>query len=667
MCPRDHGERMAVLINNPSPAPDVPTIGDERRAAWLLSDYGSTSWHVSDTHQKERVATIDFDYPLANGRSLLESERLLATVKEYAWWIRDPRFSAIDDAETHKVLVRNLMHLTHRLSLENIQSFSQLVPYDIERLVELCRFGLDSVLDASARIGRHLAALVEGPGLPVRTREGRSTRLVAAEQIIQGADLPTSCSRLPRVSWRIASCAQAHGLHVRPVAEEEPLLVNQTVQALQRWLDPIEQLYAMRRHAKAETLTFKPFPQGAAKVAGVKGVVAERTLTPPPRLVLHLLEGAARRLVEQPLQVPRTLASVRTMATACWIIIATFTARRLEEINELEDGCLHGDASNGRWLEIYIEKTLQRKEMIPVPLIVEKAVRVLETISADARRNTGDKLLFQWLDNDGRARFIDVARHLDAFAEAVGVPLHNEKGRASEAWHWHPHQFRRFFAILYFYRFDGSSIEALSHHLRHFNLEMTKRYITRDKEVAALWTDVEWGYMGHVARAIVAGERSVSGSAGGRLSKAASRLKDKYQSLLRVALPDAAGTALKLVMMRNGMVLTPKPWVTCSCPRTTDAAAKAACRTGQPASVGPDFAKAGPTVCSGCPHAIIEANRERVILDEARHLAAACKVGSRADTLFGEMERARLVDVTLAREAGYNAMIQAEDKREGRS
>src|SRR5690606_6932104 len=146
------------------------------------------------------------------------------------------------------------------------------------------------------------------------------------------------------------------------------------------------------------------------------------------------------------------------------------------------------------------------------------------------------------------------------------------------AWHWHPHQFRRFFAVLYFYRFESGSIEVLSHHLRHFSLEMTRRYITEDAEVAALWTDTEWDYMGQVARSIVSGERSISGSAGERLKKTAKRLIDVFRRKLQVATPERVGASLTLIMQRQGMVLTPKPWVTCSCPRTREAAAKAGCR-----------------------------------------------------------------------------------------
>ena len=46
----------------------------------------------------------------------------------------------------------------------------------------------------------------------------------------------------------------------------------------------------MRRHMEAETIPFKPFPQGAAKVAAVKGIPAERTPILSPRLALYLFE-----------------------------------------------------------------------------------------------------------------------------------------------------------------------------------------------------------------------------------------------------------------------------------------------------------------------------------------------------------------------------------------
>lgn len=659
----------------PTAQPEIKARTDQdRRASWLHSAYSDQVWIVSDTHNQSPTAKIDFGFMLADGRSLMEVDRLRATVKEYAWWVRDPRFSRIDDAATHTQMVRNLMNLAHALTIRGIWSFAHLQPYDLEQLIEECRFGSDAVLRASDRMQTYLQALAADSerdpkpfgGLPqyVRPSTGIPTGLIHTAEVVAACNLPASATLLPRVSALIRRAAVANGLGVKnaTLAEDIPQLTNVTVQALQRWLDPLEQLYAMRRHIDGEAITFKPFPRGAARVAAVKGVGTERTPTPPPHLALHLLEHAARSIFESDVEARADIVdrkAVVSVATACWIVIAAFSARRKAEIDDLRDGCLRGNDTDGWWLQIYIEKTLQRRDWIPVPTLVARAVATLSTISRAAREASRTDHLFQWLDPDGEPASLGVTRYLDDFALQVGVPLHRSSASEGTPWHWHPHQFRRFFAILYFYRFEGATLEALSHHLRHFSLEMTKRYVTQDPEAAALWTDVEWGYMGHVARSITAGERSVSGGAGERLKKAAHRLLDGLRRKLQVTSPDRAGASLALIMQRQGLVLSPKPWVTCSCPQTNEAAKQAACRRGhanEADTVGPDFAQAGPTVCSACPHAIIEERGRTVVDVELNHLEAAAEHGIRTGTVFGALEAARIADIRRARELRYNAV-----------
>lgn len=656
-------------VPQPSASPDVSDIDERRRATWLLSAYSDPVWTVAGTHDPERTATIDFRLRLADGRYLVDADRLCATVREYAWWVRDPRYSRIDDAVTHSVMVGNLMNLAHAITVREMVSFAHLQPYDLEQLIEDCRYGADAVLQASERVEAYLQELRAANdvdpkpfgGLPryIHLPSGRPTNRIHSEPIMVACHLPTGASRLPRVAALIARAAEANGLKLRSGVTTGEIAPpsNVTVQALQRWLDPLEQLYAMRRKVDAESIGFKPFPRGAARVAAVKGVGTERTPTPPPRLALHLMEHAARWIFDhEPAANTADRRDVLRMAAACWIIIAAFSARRAGEIDDLLEGCLRGDDVSGWWLHVYIEKTLQRKEWIPVPGLVARAVGTMSSISAAARQGSGTDQLFQWQRPDGECARLDVGRRLDDFAEAVKVPPHHPRGEAAVSWHWHPHQFRRFFAVLYFYRFEGATIEALSHHLRHFNLEMTKRYVTQDPEVAALWTDVEWGYTGHVARSIVAGERSVSGSAGERLKKAARRLVDVFRRKMRVASPERVGASLALVMQRQGMVLTPKPWVTCSCPRTRDAAAKAACRHGSSddtEAVGPDFARAGPSVCASCPHAITEGARRSVVDAEVTHLEAAAASEARQGTLFGALEGARVIELAQVRDTRY--------------
>ncbi len=642
-----------------------PTLDGRRRAHWLLNDYSEHRWTVADSLDLTKTAVIDFTVPLADGTPLNEAPRLYATVKEYAWWVRDPRYSRIDDAFAHATMVRNLVMLAHAVTLRGLRSFAHLQPYDVEQLVEDCRYGVDAVLHASERVEAHLISLAEANlarpapfgGLPryVNAVTGRSTNTVFSTAIVSACHLPAAAAKLPRVSTLIARAAEANGLRGVSSADR-PLdpLPNVTVQALQRWLDPLEQLHAMRHRIEAESIGFRPFPRGAARVAAVKGVGTRRTPIPPPKLALHLLEHAARWVTDHAKADIGSIADirdVRRLATACWILIAAFTARRDEEIDDLSEGCLEGDEADGWWLEVYIEKTLQRKEKIPVPGLVASAIRLMMRISEEARGQSGSDRLFQWQTADGRLVWLDVGRHLDDFAAAVDVPDHRPRGAPPVPWHWHPHQFRRFFAVLYFHRFDGARIEALSHHLRHFNLEMTRRYVTQDPEVAALWTDVEWGYMGEIARSIAAGERSVAGAMGERLKTTARRLVDLFRRKLQVASPERIGASMTMMMQRQGLVITPKPWVTCSSPRTADAAARAACRRignqGREA-IGPDFANAGPTVCPSCPHAIIEGDRRPFVSREVAALEAVSITRPRQGTVFGELEALRVVDVQRA-------------------
>jgi hypothetical protein len=657
--------------------PDNTADGSHARSApWLQSPYPDSVWIVADTWDASRTATIDFNFMLADGRALPQVERLYATIKEYAFFVRDDRFAAIDDAKTHVVMVRGLMYIAHALTLRKIFSFSHVQPFDLKEIIEECRFGADSVAHASERVDKYLSTLAAtniGPppegsghkpfgGLPRQTNQSKGQiNVVSSSAIVSACNLPSAATFFPGVATLISKAAKANGLNsnnnnydsddIRPAK-------NVTVQAMQRWLAPIEQLYTMRRQIEAESIDFKPFPQGAGKVASVKGVGTERTPTPPPSLALHLLEQSARKLFDQKIDEIGTMGRIPILrlATACWIIIAAFTARRDEEVDDLRIGCIRGDDTNGYWLHVYIEKTLQRKEWIPVPSLVARAVTTLTVISESARAKSGSDQLFQWLDLDGEIHRIDVGRYLDDFAAEVNVPLHCVKGKAPSAWHWHPHQFRRFFAILYFYRYEGANIETLSYFLRHFSLEMTKRYVTQDPEAAALWTDVEWGYMGHVARTIVAGERSISGSAGERLKKLSLRLIDLFRRKLYITSPDRIGASLTLLMQRHGMVLTPKPWVTCSCPKTAEAASKAACRkqtTSERNAVGPDFAHAGPTVCSNCPHAITEGARSGVLDREVDHLETAASCAARTNTIFGELEAARVLELREVRDSRY--------------
>lgn len=639
--------------------------GSDWQAAWLLSAYPDPIWTVADTLDPSKTATLDFRLPLFDGRCLTATPRLYSTVKEYARWVRDPRFSRIDDSETHVTMVRTLMYVAHALSVEGIVSFFHLEPYDIDRLVEKLQHGTVGATSAIKRIEGFVAALgnTNSDGLRQLDRlkeytikaAGKSNRVLDRARIVSECNLPAGIIGRPAVSALFEKIAKDYGLDSQASTgnPKAPLLPPQplTTQALARYLEPIEQLWAMRRHIQAESISFKPFPLGAAKVAAVKGSEAARTATPPPRLALYLLSRSADVVLGTniaSIQFSIDRSEITHAATACWILIAAFSARRHDEIDGLTSDCIAGNDTDGWSLRSFIGKTLQREEWIPVPSLVARAVDILVAISQRARSLGKSQKLFQWLTPNGQVVGIDAGQYLDEFAAKVEVPPYIADQEKPEYWHWHAHQFRRFFAILYFYRYEDASIETLSHHLRHFSIEMTRRYVTMDPEVAALWTDVEWGYMGHVARQIASGERSVSGAAGTRLKRAARRLVDTFRRRLHVVSPERVGATLANMMQRKGLVLTPKPWVTCTCPLTAEAALAAACRRGErvaPNSVGPNFANAGPTVCPSCPHGMTEGAKRPYVEAEAAYVEAAVEAEITSPTIFGTLQRSRVIEL----------------------
>lgn len=652
-------------------------VNDSRRAPWLLSDYTSPIWVVIDLDDPDHPVTIDFRYRLADGRYLTEVDSLYRTIKEYAWWLRDPAIGGLHAADTQRNKVWGLMAVAHALTLQGLWSFADVDPHVARGISTSAAYGVDGLLQAHTRLGRYLDDLesrhAQNPmpdrGLPrYETLHGIATDRIASSEVLKECRLPSGISRMPRVAWlmRLAAVRASlrHGVEVSVDCPEPSLL---TSIAMLRFLSPLEELYDWRHRIKADCPPVKPFDSGALQVCDVLGRKTRRVPTPPPRQALALLESAATWVVDygpQLLEVAEKMQSFRELpdnqrnknlaglerilpsmgpeggpwpcclrmftsakafhfhdaikylSAACWVVIATFTARRAKELSKLTANAVQGSERDGWWLHVHIAKTLRRKEWIPVPSIVVQAIRVMEAISGRARELSGDERLFQWLNpftrQDGVAAMaLQPGRYLDAFAAHVSVPKVVAKDKTERDWHWTTHQLRRFFAILYFYRYEGATLEVLSHHLRHFNLEMTRVYVTRDPDVLALWLDAEWGYQGDLVRAIVMDERRVLGGAAARISKAARRIAGVLRRQLKIITPARIADAVQQLLRRRGVVLSAKPWVTCTCPATSKAAVSAQCRRGAVDSnaVGPDFAAAGPDVCASCPWAYIDESR----------------------------------------------------------
>ena len=82
--------------------------------------------------------------------------------------------------------------------------------------------------------------------------------------------------------------------------------------------------------------------------------------------------------------------------------------------------------------------------------------------------------------------------------------------------------------MLHFWRYEPGDVAALAHHLRHFDLEMTRKYVTEDG-FARIWQDVAEEHQRDVLASVVDGSRWVGGPAGDQLKARIEALGHRYR------------------------------------------------------------------------------------------------------------------------------------------
>lgn len=194
---------------------------------------------------------------------------------------------------------------------------------------------------------------------------------------------------------------------------------------------------------------------------------------------------------------PSFIDLIKIIQTAIIIIVGVNHARRKNEIigsNGLPYGLYHGCVKSIECdfqyykLDIYIEKTLRDWTEMSCNKLVADAVGVLERIRlfsnplddtlpsllpGDLRDRT--KKLFVWAnlrysdsDKSDHWKEYHFLNHSAWFFKLAGTKKIDFRS----------HQFRRFFSLIYTYRYDNAVLQALSQHLWHFNLDRTRVYIT---------------------------------------------------------------------------------------------------------------------------------------------------------------------------------------------
>ena len=281
----------------------------------------------------------------------------------------------------------------------------------------------------------------------------------------------------------------------------------------------------------------------------------------------------------------------------CSVILLAFTAGRESSIGDLRFGCMKKIAGL-RYINLYIPKTLRRYEDLPTVELVEKAVSVLERLSATARKKTRSDHLFQFDDLVGdRVKGVRFDTVYPNFFDFIDMPR-DEDGAF---WKLSEHQFRRFFAIMYFYRYgkdNDSDFESLMYFLRHCDWSMTDRYLT-EEEQGRIFREVEEEWLSHV---IVTGkpvDQSLQ-----NLMVDVNKVKESVINGTTIAREKDAERALKRVQ-DDGLVFEFLSFGAVCLGLSPGRAEIAECAIEIDGEFAPRLHKASESLCSGCSNYVV--------------------------------------------------------------
>jgi integrase len=173
--------------------------------------------------------------------------------------------------------------------------------------------------------------------------------------------------------------------------------------------------------------------------------------------------------------------AVLHLYASVFILTAAMTGKRYAELINLPIGCADFKGDQGYWIRAELGKAnfddIRALIDRPIPQIVKKGITQLEALSGlkmDASKSKDSMLLFSPSFYPGRlteAKW-DLMKHIDQFCDFIELPLVDNR-----RWYFKAHEFRRFFAITFFWQFKHANLSALSWMLGHINPEHTYHYI----------------------------------------------------------------------------------------------------------------------------------------------------------------------------------------------
>jgi hypothetical protein len=620
----------AVETSKPSKLPKTT-------APWLLCAYESPVWLVRDSYGKTINIHFDDILPDGTCLTQPANQHWLSTIRRVAFDCRSGSNATIESNANQAAIVKALIQLVSWMILNRRFRFSMLSKADINRYMLASLKGYESCLDTILRMQNALDDIVsEGAELSAISMKdafaracipwNRSHKMKATKEafykIARGRDTILQRSNLSAENTD-------DGEEVSLASENTGFTQGVGESVLFTKAKPISLLWTLRKSLE-DPLTFEPFPDGLSKFSKMITKEAGHTRTIPVATAFFLAERAvtwvtkigpkllelrsalnqlellpnrewrtdpvtlllnefnnseAGKLLGKPIVLRRNnnedAVSLRTvlsgfLPTSCYIVIGILTARRDVEISGLETDAITGSSETGWWLKSIIAKTLRKTDYTPCPKLVSQAVDLLNLLREPLTNTASTNKLFVIPVKNGKTKThvdFDIGRWLNSFARFVKVPQVEHEGKLID-WIFAPHQFRRIFAILFVWRFDYGNLEALSYHLRHFNIRMTLVYV-RDAELRKLLGEEYHRLTVEKLKSVEAGDIKPAGIFGKVLSRTISRLRTQ------VDITDSVDMERKIIRIveNRGLSLKPTVWGYCGASAAPSNIRRSACQS----------------------------------------------------------------------------------------
>jgi hypothetical protein len=629
-----------------------------------------------------------------------EYSNLLDTIKRQSFSLRVGRFATCAAGVVHGDMSRQIINWALWMIRNSIYAFADLDQDDFDSYVQAARYGSSFLIGYRERLVEYVSELKRANlELPTVKRAGMPPAL-DIWRLLSDAGLDRHKARVDKLtSYELAKLSYEAGLYLtklqkKRLSKKSPVPVQVCSIPLLLLLQPWDNQWHMRDYLPGDRVTFDPFQDSSAtEMSENLGTKISRTKTAPVKQTMELIDMSIRWVLDyaptlldmrdayleivgkylskerrlalmaerlagvpipdgpgQPFPLTASMKKSRSgglevgvainrfLPTACAVVISAFTARRHEEVLTLRaagpnnDHCISRD-ENGLWLEAFIEKSRQDWVKSPCNELVEKAVDILERWSRPARTSTGKPGMFQLR----RILRLPIVRFYLGYSLNEFVDfLHLSPLADGKSWRFTPHQFRRFFAIMYYWRYEYGNLAALSHQLFHSDPGMTLKYVT-ERDIGAIFKEVGTEHTATLLMETAVGERNLSGPYGERFKTTAIKLYHRYKRLTKVVAPRMVSKVIERYVQRSSIRLKAMPWGYCTCGTRPHQVAKARCvsKISKLNSSGPDFSGSSPATCCDCPHHATDRVFEPFLLTQIEFHGRAA-----ADPKNGPMVRA---------------------------